>query len=120
MSANIGKSIHIKGTITAEEPLVVAGTVEGSITVTGHSLTITPDGHVDVDAVADTITIDGTAMGRFQAEGRVSLRETATVVGDIIAKALAVADGATLQGHINTSSKESGSPRAGDLAMSVA
>ena len=101
-SANIGKTIHIKGIITADEPLVVAGRVEGSITVTGHSLTITEDGEVEAEAAAETIVIDGTARGRFHANGRVALCETATVVGDIIAASLAVADGATVQGRIDT------------------
>jgi cytoskeletal protein CcmA (bactofilin family) len=105
-TARIGKSIHIKGTLTAEEPLVVAGHVEGSITVTGHPLSITQEGNVDADAVADTIVIDGAAKGRLHANTRMTLRETAKVVGEIVAPALAVAEGATVQGRIDTGARK--------------
>jgi cytoskeletal protein CcmA (bactofilin family) len=111
MSANIGKSIHVKGTLTAEEPLIVAGHVEGSIAITGHTLTITSEGNVEADAVADEIVIDGTAKGRLKANGRMTLRETATVVGEISAAALAVAEGATVHGKIETGSRKGASPQ---------
>ena len=35
-TAQIGAAIYIKGTITAGEPLAIAGRVEGSTAVTGH------------------------------------------------------------------------------------
>ncbi len=111
-TARIGKSIHIKGTLTADEPLVVSGHVEGSITVTGHALSITQEGHLDADAVADTIVIDGAAKGRLHANTRMTLRETATVIGEIIAPSLAVAEGATVQGRIDTGARKGGSGQA--------
>ena len=104
-TAHIGESIHIKGTIAAEEPLLVAGHVEGSISVNGHALTITKHGQVDANAVADTIVIEGTVKGRLNANTRVTVRETATVVGEIFTPALAVAEGATIQGRIKTGSR---------------
>jgi len=101
-TARIGKSIHIKGTITADEPLVVAGHVEGTVSVANHDLSITADGRLEADAVADTIAIEGSAKGHLQATTRMTLRETATVVGEIIAPSLSMADGATVQGRIDT------------------
>jgi cytoskeletal protein CcmA (bactofilin family) len=112
MIATIGKSIHIKGTVTAEEPLIISGHVEGSITVTGHGLTIASDGHVDADTRAETIVIDGTAAGRLQANERITLRDTATVIGDIVAAALAIAEGATVQGRIESGSRKAAPPHA--------
>ena len=108
-TACIGKSIHIKGTITAEEPLVVAGRVEGALTVTGHVLSIAPEGQVDADLVADTIVIDGMVKGRLRATTRLTVRETATVIGEIVAPALAVAEGAMVQGRIDSGSRQGGS-----------
>ena len=58
--------------------------------------------HVDADAAADTIVIDGTAKGRLHANTRITLRETATVNGEISAPALSVAEGATVHGRIDT------------------
>jgi len=101
-TACIGKSIHIKGTISADEPLVVAGHVEGTISVANHDLSITTEGRLEADAVADTIAIAGTAKGHLQATTRITLRETATVVGEMIAPALSMAEGASVQGRIDT------------------
>jgi cytoskeletal protein CcmA (bactofilin family) len=111
-TACIGKSIHIKGTITAEEPLVVAGHVEGTISIAEHALSITADGRLDADAVADTIAIEGTAKGRLQATTRMTLRETATVIGEIVAPSVSMAEGATVQGKIDTKPKGSASGQA--------
>ncbi len=108
-TACIGKSIHIKGTITAEEPLVVAGHVEGTISIAEHALSITADGRLDADAVADTIAIEGTAKGRLQATTRMTLRETATVIGEIVAPSFSMAEGATVQGKMNPKPKGRGS-----------
>ena len=102
MTAHIGTSIHIKGTIAAEEPLTVAGQVEGSIIVTGHALTVTQTGRVDAEVVADVIVIDGTAKGKFNAATRITVHETATVIGEISTAALAVAEGATVHGRVDT------------------
>ena len=107
-SACIGKTIHIKGTISADEPLIVAGHVEGSLTVTGHVLSITAEGRVEADVVAETIVIEGTAKGRLRATTRMTVHESATVVGEIVAPALAVAEGATVQGRIDSGSRKGG------------
>jgi cytoskeletal protein CcmA (bactofilin family) len=101
-TAEIGKTIRIKGTVTADEPLTVAGSVEGSITITGHGLTITSDGNIKADATAETILIEGSANGRLTATTRMTLKDTSVVSGEIHAPALAVAEGATIQGKIDT------------------
>ena len=106
ITAYIGKTIHIKGTVTADEPFTVAGIVEGTITVNGHPLTITPEGTVNADAMADTILVEGTATGSLTAESKMTLRSTANVTGEIHAPVLAVAEGATLQGKVNAGSRK--------------
>jgi cytoskeletal protein CcmA (bactofilin family) len=111
MTACIGKSIHVKGTITSDEPLMVAGRVEGSISVNGHALTITQDGNVKADAAAETILIEGAANGRLSATTRMILRATSTVTGEILAPALAVAEGATVHARIDTGARKGAVPR---------
>jgi cytoskeletal protein CcmA (bactofilin family) len=112
-TACIGKSIHVKGTITSDEPLTIAGRVEGSITVNGHALNITQDGNVKADAGADTILIEGTANGRLTATTRIVLHAAATVVGEIVAPALSVAEGATVNARIDTGSRKGSAAKAG-------
>ena len=104
--AQIGKSIDIKGTITADEALVIAGRVEGSITVKGHALTITQEGNVIADAAADTILIEGTAKGKLNATTRMTLMATSTVSGEIHAPGLSVAEGAIVHAKIDTGARK--------------
>jgi cytoskeletal protein CcmA (bactofilin family) len=105
-TAEIGKTIQVKGTVTADEPLTVAGKVEGSITVSGHTLTITAEGVIQADATADTILIDGSANGCLTAVTRMTLRDTSTVSGEIHAPTLSVAEGAKIQGRIVAGGKK--------------
>ena len=117
-TAHIGKSIHIKGTITAEEQLTIAGHVEGSIAITGHALTVAPDGRIDAETVADTIVIDGTAKGRLNAMTRIVVRATASISGDVSAPAISLAEGATVHGRIDTGVRKTvSSQMAADLPV---
>ena len=99
-TAYIGKTIRIKGAVTAEEPFTIAGTVEGTVTVTGHALTVTVEGTLNADATADTILVEGAVKGSLTATTRMTLKSTATVEGEIHTPALSVADGATIQGRV--------------------
>jgi cytoskeletal protein CcmA (bactofilin family) len=100
-TAYIGKTIRIKGSVTADEPLTVAGTIEGTVSVKGHPLTITAEGRVQADVVADIILVEGTAKGSLTAESRMTLQATAHVTGEMHAPVLSVAEGATLEGKVN-------------------
>jgi len=105
-TAQIGKTIHVKGTITSDEPLTIAGSVEGKVNVNGHALTITQDGNLNADATADTILIEGTAKGHLNATSRMTLRASSTVTGDILTPTLSVAEGATIQGKVDAGSRK--------------
>jgi cytoskeletal protein CcmA (bactofilin family) len=98
--AHIGPSIHIKGEVTAQEPLTIAGHVIGTIDVSGHPLIVTELGHVAADIVAHTIVIGGNVNGRLIADGRIVVQQTATFEGDLEAPAISVDDGAMLQGRL--------------------
>ena len=99
--AHIGPSIHIKGQVSAQEPLTIAGHVVGSIDLTGHQLFVTDSGQIAADIVAHTIVIGGNVHGKVLADGRVIVNKTATVAGDISAPAVTVDDGALLHGRLD-------------------
>jgi cytoskeletal protein CcmA (bactofilin family) len=105
-TAHIGKSIHIKGSVTSDEPLTIAGSVEGSVTVNGHSLTITAEGNLNADATADTILIEGTAKGNLFATTRMTLRASSTVTGEILAPSVSIDEGATIQGRVEAGTRK--------------
>lgn len=99
-SALIGPSIHIKGEVSAREPLTIAGHVTGTIDVSGHPLTLTEAAHIDANIVAHTIVVSGTVNGQLNAEERIVVERTATLHGDVSAPTLTVHDGAVLQGRL--------------------
>ena len=74
--AQIGPSIHIKGEVTAEEPLAIAGQVDGTVHVKGHALTLTADARVNAAVTADTVVIGGRVSGRVQAGTRIVVNTT--------------------------------------------
>jgi cytoskeletal protein CcmA (bactofilin family) len=97
-TAQIGPSIRIKGNVSAQEPLTIAGEVVGSIDVSGYRLVLTEAARVDADILAHTVVIGGSLSGRLCAEGAVVVHPTATISGEMITPAMSVLDGAQLQG----------------------
>jgi cytoskeletal protein CcmA (bactofilin family) len=103
--AHIGASIRLKGDITSSEPLTIAGHVEGSVTVNGHTLTIGAGSHITATVSADTIVVAGHVKGKLTAGTRIVLRETASVEGEAAAPSVSMVEGATVHGRIETSKK---------------
>jgi cytoskeletal protein CcmA (bactofilin family) len=104
-SAQIGPSIHIKGEVTAQEPLTIAGKVDGIVQVSGHALTVAAEGRVNANINADTIVVGGRVNGKLQAGSRIVVHQTATIEGDLTAPAISLADGATVQGRLETAAR---------------
>ena len=100
-TARIGATLVIKGELRAQEDVAIAGRVEGSIHVVGHSVTVQSGGHVAADIHARQIIVAGKVSGMLIAEERIQLRETAIVDGDLSAPRIAIADGAEVHGRID-------------------
>lgn len=98
--ARIGKSIKIKGRLSGGEDLFVDGEVEGSIDVSGHLLTVGPNGHVRANIQAPNIVIFGRVQGNLRGGERVELRKSAVVSGDILSQRVMIEEGAFLQGGV--------------------
>ena len=101
----VGSSVVIKGELLAREDVVIAGRVEGTISVEGHLVVVEPGGHVSADVVAKGVVIAGTVAGSVVAEERIELRSTARVEGELSAPRIAIAEGATLSGRVETASR---------------
>jgi cytoskeletal protein CcmA (bactofilin family) len=106
MSAGIGKSIRIKGDIVAREPFVIAGRVEGTIEVEQNTLTIAPDASVHAAITAESVVIEGTVQGDLAAINKIAILPTAKVEGECSAPIVSIADGATVQGKIETTQRK--------------
>ena len=105
-AARIGPSIRIKGEVHAGEPLIIAGHVDGTIEVNGHPLTIDDGGSVEATVSAHTIVVSGAATGILAAGAKVIIKDTAKIDGDISAPTITLAEGALVNGRIETTDKK--------------
>ena len=101
MTAWVGKSLKIQGHIVSEEDLTIDGDVEGTIVVGDHTLTVGPGATVKADLTARTITVDGTVIGKVRAHELLVLGATGSVIGEIVAARLRMADGAVVEGPVD-------------------
>lgn len=98
----LGPSIHFKGELSAEEDLVIQGTIEGSITHT-QRLTIGPGGTVRANVEAQLVVVEGRIEGDVRAEKSVAVKESAHMTGNICAPSVTILQGATFNGSVDMS-----------------
>ena len=96
----IGESPHFKGDLSADEDLVIEGTVEGAINQGKCSLTLRPKGRIIADVNATRIVIEGTVEGDLRATESVRVRKGGVVTGNIAAPTVGIEEGATFNGSV--------------------
>jgi cytoskeletal protein CcmA (bactofilin family) len=106
-TAWVGKSLKIQGHIVSDDDLTIDGDVEGTIVVGDHTLTVGPGATVKADLTARTITVSGTVIGKVRAHELLVLGTTASVIGEIVATSLRMADGAIVQGPVDAAGARS-------------
>ena len=114
MTAWVGKSLKIQGHIVSEEDLTIDGDVEGTILVGDHTLTVGPGATVKADLTARTITVSGTVIGKVRAHELLVLGATGSVIGEIVAARLRMADGAVVEGSVDAAGARSATKSAAD------
>jgi len=102
MTANVKKSIFIKGELSVEEDLTVEGCVEGKIELKDHNLWISPHGTVKAEIHAKNVIIAGDVIGTIFASELVEIRLSGSVRGNIQCPRVSLADGAKFTGRIDT------------------
>ena len=107
----IEQSVVIKGTLIAKEDLTLEGLLDGTVELGHNALTIGQYGTLKADAQAGTVVVMGKVIeGTLSAE-TISIRDTATVEGDLVAPRIGIAEGASFKGTIDMSpSKATGAP----------
>jgi cytoskeletal protein CcmA (bactofilin family) len=102
-STVIGKSVTIRGEVSGKEELYLDGVLEGTVTLPENRLTIGPNARVKADLTAGDIVIYGIVDGNIRAAGRIELRDSAVVTGDIVAERLSIEENATMKGKVELS-----------------
>lgn len=99
--STIGKSIIIKGEITASDPVYIYGCVEGLINAPAHRVTVGKEGRVKADITAREVVILGDVCGNLNSGDRVEIRSEGSLLGDLATKRIYIEDGAVLQGSVD-------------------
>lgn len=108
----IGRSATFRGELSSTDDLQIDGSFEGTIRQSSGRLTIGAEARVQASIVAPEVVVFGRVEGDIRAAGRVDLRSTAVVLGDIFAGRLSMEENASLRGQVDPT-------RAGETAPPV-
>ncbi len=103
--ALIGPSIEIKGNLSGDEDLFVEGRVEGKIELAQHSVTIGASGRIKADIHGRSIVVMGEVEGNLYGSEQIILRQSSTVLGNLVAPRVSLEDGSNFKGSIDMTSK---------------
>jgi cytoskeletal protein CcmA (bactofilin family) len=109
-STLIGRSVTIRGELSGKEDLYMDGIVEGTMSLPESRLTVGPNARVLADLNAHDVVIYGLVEGNIRATGRIELRESAVVRGDIVAERLSIEENASIKGKVELSEVASTTP----------
>ncbi len=97
----ISEGCKITGVISGDGDFLISGEVEGECNLTG-SVTIAPNGFWKGSIGATNVIVAGTIEGDVVAAGRIEISDTARITGTVTGEAIAVAEGAVVQGKMKT------------------
>ena len=101
VQAAVGPTIVVKGEISGEEDIVIAGRCEGSISLPKNTVTVLSDGHVQADVEANAVEIEGQVEGDVSGVDKVLITATGRMEGNIKAPRVILNDGAKFKGSID-------------------
>lgn len=116
--AHLGRSVFIRGELSGSEDIFVDGQVEGTIQLSGNSLTIGPNGRIRANITAKNVTVNGSVDGNIEAGERTDLRKSAVVKGDVRTRRIAIEEGAYFTGKLEILGDSK--PQAGSGAVAAA
>ena len=111
VAASLGRSMTIKGELTASEDLTLHGQMDGRVTLPEHTLTIGPEADIRAEINAGAVVIMGTVVGNVTASKRVEIRATGSVTGDISSPGLAIDDGGLVVGKVQMTGRKQAARR---------
>jgi cytoskeletal protein CcmA (bactofilin family) len=97
----ITPGLTIKGHLSAREDLVIEGVFEGSIDLPDHHLMTSAHSRINAAVSARVVTVEGRLEGHINADV-VDIVAGALVDANVMAKSLALEEGARFNGSVNT------------------
>jgi cytoskeletal protein CcmA (bactofilin family) len=99
----ISESTTIVGDIETRGPLMVSGRIQGNGRI-GGTLSVGKSAHWEGDISARQGVIAGHVVGRIVIEDKLEISASAVINGEIVAKILAIANGARIEGDVTVTS----------------
>ncbi len=96
----IARNLRVEGALSSNSVIRIEGTVVGTIRA-GHLVFVAKGGTVEGDIHAHEAILDGEVNGSIVADGRVELRASAVIHGDITTPRLVVEEGAAVCSHVH-------------------
>lgn len=96
----VGAGLIVEGELTSDEPVVVEGTVRGTLT-TAEAISVAADGVVEADLQGLSVIVAGQVTGNVSASARVDIQAGGRLIGDVKANRLTIADGASFRGNVD-------------------
>ena len=103
--SQISEEVRITGQISASEPLVFFGQIEGNIDAV--SVHIKSTSTVNGDINAQMVTVDGTVRGTVTAD-KVHLSASAILNGEVRSKGIEIDEGATIEAKFTKEQESDG------------
>jgi len=99
-STVIGQGIIVEGEISADDEVVIHGTVRGKIN--GREGVVVEQGAVvEADVTAASLVVGGHITGNVSVADRIDLQTGGRLVGDVKAARITIADGASFKGNVD-------------------
>ena len=105
----ISESCKIVGLITGSGDFLVNGEIEGECDLRG-TLTLARNGIWNGAIKADDVIVAGRLEGDIEARGKVEITDTARITGTVAGEAIAVAEGAVVEGVMKTTGQSEPMP----------
>jgi cytoskeletal protein CcmA (bactofilin family) len=99
----ISESTTVVGDIETHGPLMVSGRVRGNGTI-GGTLSVGKSAQWQGDISARQAVIAGNVVGKIVVEDKLEISASAVISGEIVAKILAIANGARIEGEVTVTS----------------
>lgn len=100
----INEGCKVSGEITGSGDFMINGQVVGDCDVNG-SVSLAGNGYWQGSIQADNVIVAGHIEGDITARGKVEITNTARITGTVTGEAIAVAEGAVVEGVMKTTGK---------------
>ena len=99
VESTIGEHTTVDGAFRSENSIRIRGTVQGEIE-SQRAILVEEQANVTAKVTAQTVTVAGQINGQIYCSGRVEIRPTGRVIGEINAGTLIMQEGAFFEGHL--------------------